>query len=239
MLLELTTPTIERERLKLPQEGYQSLSKIVANVIADLIKEKPDVCLGLPTGRTPLACYNYLTEMSSDGAVDWSRVQCFGLDEYVDAAEQHSFRKFLKDNLYQHTNVSKENLHNPMFCDNYDEQIASLGGLDLCVLGLGRNGHIAFNEPGTPRSSWTHSVVLSESTRQANAEFFLGGKIPTRAVTMGLSTILSSKRIILMVSGDSKKSILTKAMRGPVTSEVPASFLQEHENVMVLADFDY
>lgn len=238
MLLELT-PTIERVRSTLPQEGYQHLSKIVAKTVADLLKEKPNACLGLPTGRTPLACYKYLVEQSQAGTIDWRQARCFGLDEYVDCNEQHSFRRFLHENLYQYTNVEQANLFNPMFYDNYDKAIADAGGLDLCILGLGRNGHIAFNEPGTARSSWTHSVVLSESTRQANAEFFAGGKIPTRAVTMGLSTILGSKRIILMVSGDSKKEILSRAMRGKVTNEVPASFLQEHDNVMVLSDFDY
>ena len=239
MLLELIPRTEIERPIKLPSEGYESLSKVVARTVAELVKEKPDACLGLPTGRTPVACYRYLSEDSRQGLIDWSKTRCFGLDEYVDAAEQHSFRRFLFDNLYKNTNVSEKNRFNPIFVDDYDKCIADAGGLDLCILGLGRNGHIAFNEPGTPRSSYTHSVVLSESTRQANAEFFVGGTIPTRAVTMGLSTILSARRIILMVSGDNKKDILIKAMRGPVCKEVPASYLQEHDNVMILADFDY
>jgi glucosamine-6-phosphate deaminase len=236
MLLQITRP-IESTGQELP-EAYQTLSRIVAKVLADLIKEKPDACLGLPTGRTPLDCYRYLSD-KSNGEIDWSQTRCFGLDEYVDADEKHSFRKFLTDNLYSKVNVNAENLFNPLFQDDYDKLIADCGGLDLCILGLGRNGHIAFNEPGTPLQSWTHSVWLSESTRQANAEFFSGGNIPTRAVTMGLSTILASRKIILMVLGAAKKDILTRAMRGPISSDVPASFLQTHKDVIVLADFDY
>ncbi len=239
MLLELTKP-IESVGQKLPQpEAYQALSKLVAQTVIDLVKEKPNACIGFPTGRTPRACYEVLTERSAKGEVDWQKVRCFGLDEYVDADEQHSFRTILNAWLYQNTNVSRENLFNPLFQDDYDQCIANAGGLDLCILGLGQNGHIAFNEPGTPLASWTHSVWLSESTRAANAEFFHGGTIPTRAVTMGLSTILASRRIILLVSGESKKGILTRAMRGEISGEVPASYLQNHDNVMVLADFDY
>lgn len=237
MLLELSK-NLESVRLNLP-ESYESLSRSVAEIVKDLIRTKPDACLGLPTGRTPLITYEYLSEASAKGELDWSRTRCFGLDEYVDAAEKHSFRRFLSENLYKSTNVCRENLFNPLFCDDYDHEIARAGGLDLCILGLGRNGHIAFNEPGTPLKSWTHSVVLSESTRQANAEFFVGGTIPTRAVTMGLSTILASRKIILMVAGSAKKEILSRAMRGEVSSEVPASFLQTHKNVTVLADFEY
>ncbi|MBX9722872.1 MAG: glucosamine-6-phosphate deaminase [Candidatus Obscuribacterales bacterium] len=239
MLLELTKP-IESERQTLPQpEAYQALSKVVAEVVVDLVKEKPDACIGFPTGRTPRRCYEILSERSQQGAVDWKDVRCFGLDEYVDADEQHSFRTILNNWFYQNINVSKSNLFNPLFQDDYDACIKDKGGLDLCILGLGQNGHIAFNEPGTPLSSWTHSVWLSESTRAANAEFFQGGTIPTRAVTMGLSTILASRRIILIVSGVGKKDILTRAMRGKISSEVPASYLQNHDNVMVLADFEY
>lgn len=237
MLLQITRP-IESTGQELP-EAYQTLSRIVAKVLTDLIKEKPNACLGLPTGRTPLDCYKHLCESSRRGEIDWSQTKCFGLDEYVDAEEKHSFRQFLNDNLYSKVNINRQNLFNPAFHDNYDELISNCGGLDLCILGLGRNGHIAFNEPGTPLQSYTHSVWLSESTRQANAEFFQGGHIPTRAVTMGLSTILSSRKIILMVTGAAKKEILTRAMRGPISSDVPASFLQTHKDVIVLADFDY
>ncbi|MBX9688727.1 MAG: glucosamine-6-phosphate deaminase [Candidatus Obscuribacterales bacterium] len=220
-------------------EAFQTLSKIVAKLVADLIREKPNACIGFPTGRTPRLCYEFLSESSRNGEIDWSGVRCFGLDEYVDAEEKHSFRHFLEENLYSHTNLKAENLYNPLFVDDYDRAIADAGGLDLCILGLGLNGHIAFNEPGTPLQSWTHSVLLTESTRQANAEFFQGGRIPSRAVTMGLSTLLASRKIILMVTGAAKKEILSRAMRAKISSEVPASFLQDHPELMVLADFDY
>lgn len=239
MLLEsIRIPDLESEWRKLP-DAYPTLSRIVAKSVIDLIKAKPDACLGLPTGRTPLLCYQYLSEESQKGEIDWSGVRAFGLDEYLDAEERHSFRYFLNENLYKNTNLKYENKHNPLYHNDYDELIAKCGGLDLCILGLGRNGHIAFNEPGTPVLSWTHSIVLDECTRQANAEFFQGGSIPTKAVTMGISTILSSRQLILMVSGANKKEILTRAMRGPISSDVPASFLQTHDNLMVLADFDY
>jgi glucosamine-6-phosphate deaminase len=116
--------------------------------------------------------------------------------------------------------------------------IASVGGLDLTILGIGQNGHIAFNEPGTPLWSWTHSIWLTESTLQANAEFFKGTP-PTKAVTMGIQTILGSKKLILMATGKKKANILARALRGPVTPEVPASFLQKHKNLLVMTDFEF
>ena len=220
-------------------ETYREFSKNVATDVVELIKQKPNAALGLPTGRSPMAFYEFLREFTAQGLIDWTNVRCFGLDEYVDADEPHTFRHFLDINFYKHANVQQKNLFNPAICDAYDQTIAEHGGLDLAILGIGRNGHIAFNEPGTPRMSWTHSVWLTESTRQANMEFFAGGRVPTRAVTMGISTIMDARHVILMVTGENKKVILARAMNGEVTPEVPASFLQTHKNFEVLADFDY
>lgn len=221
-------------------EPYSTLSLRVAEAVRDQVIRKPESILGLPTGRTPTGVYRLLSRWSKEGEIDWSRVQCFGLDEYFDADEAESFRRYLENNLYRNTNIRPELRHNPLFVDNYDQAIAHAGGLDLTVLGIGKNGHIAFNEPGTPLQSWTQCVYLTESTRQANAEFFKrSGKIPSKAVTMGIQTILSSRKIILMVSGKQKKGILARALQGPITPEVPASFLQLHKDVAVMTDFEW
>lgn len=219
-------------------DPYATLSLRVAEAIKEQLELAPDSRLGLPTGRTPVECYRILSRWSKAGQLDWSKAQTFGLDEYYDVDESATFRRFLETNLYSGTNLPPKSRYNPLLCDNYDEVIASAGGLDLTVLGIGTNGHIAFNEPGTPLDSWTHSIWLTESTKQANSEFF-HGTIPEHAVTMGIQTILGSRKIILMASGEKKRSILQAALRGPVTPEVPASFLQGHSNVLILTDFDY
>ena len=221
-------------------EPYQTLSLRVAEAIKEQIQRKPDSVLGLPTGRTPTDVYRLLSRWSKEGELDWSKVRCFGLDEYYDADETESFRKYLEQNLYRNINVPAEARFNPLFADNYDKLIADTGGLDLTILGIGKNGHIAFNEPGTAVNSFTHCVYLTESTRQANAEFFKRKEsIPHKAVTMGIQTILSSRKIILMASGKQKKTILEQALSGPISETLPASFLQLHKNVLVMTDFDF
>lgn len=221
-------------------ETYQTFSLKVAESIRELIQFKPNACLGLPTGRTPLELYRVLSQWSEEGAINWSQISCFQLDEYFDTNPEHSFRNFLILNLYRRTNISPDRLYNPLLAENYDGTIERCGGLDIMLLGLGRNGHIAFNEPGIPLDSWTHSVWLAESTRKANAEFFDDGcRVPTRAVTVGIQTILSARKLILMVNGEHKKAILQQALNGPVTPDVPASFLQLHKDLVVLTDFEY
>jgi glucosamine-6-phosphate deaminase len=221
-------------------DGYQALSLKTAEAIAAQLRKKPDSCLGLPTGRTPLGCYELLSQWSRDGKLDWSQARCFALDDYLDVQEVDSFAHYLQENLYQHTNLPLEQRFNPRFSDNYDQLIADCGGLDLTVIGIGSNGHIAFNEPGTPRHSWTNCIWLTESTRQANAAFFsYPYNIPNRAVTMGIATILASRQLILIANGERKQEILSQALNGPRTSEVPASYLQEHHNLQIFTDFDY
>lgn len=222
----------------LPYEPYTTLSMRVAEAVKGELLKNPDAVIGLPTGRTPTGAYRVLSQWSQEGQLDWSRATTFGLDEYIDSDESTSFRRYLETNLYKSTNIRPEKRFNPLFVDNYDRLIEDVGGLDLTILGIGKNGHIAFNEPGTPLDSWTHSITLTESTRQANAEFFKAQQVPTRATTMGLRTILGSRRIILMVSGKQKKEILERALKGPITEDVPASFLQTHSSVSVMADFE-
>jgi glucosamine-6-phosphate deaminase len=218
-------------------EPYSTLSLRVAEIVKEQIAAKPDSCLALPTGRTPTGSYQLLSSWSRQGTVDWSRVRTFGLDEYYDVDDSVSFAGYLETNLYCNTNLPATSRFNPLLANNYDALIRQAGELDLTILGIGKNGHIAFNEPGTSLHSWTHSIFLTESTREANAEFFKHGQIPTRAVTVGIQTILASKRIILMVSGAQKKEILVRSLKGPINEAVPASFLQLHKNVLVMTDF--
>lgn len=219
---------------------YQLLSQEMAETVEKQLRLKPDSCFGLPTGHSPMGAYKLLAEWSKEKRLDWSQARCFALDEYLDADEEESFQQFLETNLYQHTNLPKANRFNPETTDNYDKLIADSGGLDLTILGIGTNGHIAFNEPGTPRASWTHCIWLTEATRAANQTFFgPGEEVPKRAVTMGIETILASKRIILLASGAHKQEVLEKALLGEVNIKVPASFLSLHADVTVLSDFDY
>ena len=219
-------------------EGYSRLSQRVAEAIKNELLANPRAALGLATGRSPTGAYQLLSRWSREGIVDWSEAKCFGLDEYCDVGERDSFGWYLDQNLYRHTNLPHGSRFDPAHDHNYDETIESSGGLDLTLLGIGSNGHIAFNEPGTPFLSWTHCVYLAESTRKANAGLFASGQVPHRAVTMGLQTILSSRKIILMVTGEQKRGILERALCGPVTEEIPASVLQLHKSLLVETDFD-
>ncbi|MBY0551680.1 MAG: glucosamine-6-phosphate deaminase [Candidatus Obscuribacterales bacterium] len=221
-------------------DPYQSLSQQLAERIIQTVQAKPDAVIGMPTGRTPMRCYELLSQRSGQKKLDWSSVRCFGLDEYVDTDEVHSFRHFLEQNLYTNGNFTRSNLFNPLDVDDYDGLIAAFGGLDLTVLGLGQNGHIAFNEPGTPFLSWTHTAQLTDSTRHSNLEFFGSlDKVPTNSVTMGIQTILASKRIILVVAGKNKVSVLQNALKGPICAELPASYLQLHPCLEVMSEFPW
>ncbi len=221
-------------------EKYEALSEEIAEVVVAQIRTKPDSCFGLPTGNSPLGCYKLLADWSRQKKIDWSQTRCFALDEYVGADESITFQHFLQTNLYQYTNVPEPQKFNPSAFDDYDALIESKGGLDLTILGLGANGHIAFNEPGTPLESWTHSIWLTESTRKANQSYFAAGTtVPYRAVTMGIKTILNSRKLILIASGAHKKEILEKALLGAVDPNIPASYLSLHPHVTVLTDFEF
>jgi len=220
-------------------KDYEALSRLAASEIAEMLREKPNCNLALPTGNSPLGCYELLSEWSQSGDLSWRDSRCFALDDYIDADEERSFSAFLESKLYRFTDLPKDSQFNPRFGDNYDDLIAQHGGLDCILLGIGRNGHIAFNEPPTPRSSWTHCVWLSESTKEANHKYFEGAiATPTRAITMGISTILNSRRIILIASGKEKRSILEQALTGTEDASLPASFITSHRNLLVIADFD-
>lgn len=211
-----------------------------AREVIEQIKKKPQSCLGLPTGRTPQALYRHLIAIAREENVDITGVRFFGLDEYIDVRQESAFKTYLDKVIYQPLAIDQENCFSPIMIDDYDALIKRQGGLDLTILGIGGNGHIAFNEPGTPEYSWTHCVTLDESTRRANQEFFARPEdVPRRAVTMGIQTILDSRKIILLAFSKSKISILKRAFNGCVEGAVPASFLTKHPNLEIYTDFEF
>lgn len=219
--------------------SYETMSLAAAEAIAAQLRVKPDSCLGLPTGRSPVGCYQLLARWSVENGIDWSQSSCFALDDYIGAgSDEITFQNFLETNLYRFTNLPADRKFNPRFVDDYDALIASKGGLDLVVLGLGSNGHIAFNEPGTPTRSWTHCIWLTESTRQANQSYFRSGTvIPETAVTMGIATIMASRKILLIVSGEQKKQLLQTIENSSLDENIPATFLRTHPQLSILCDF--
>ncbi|MDZ4835028.1 MAG: glucosamine-6-phosphate deaminase [Candidatus Melainabacteria bacterium] len=213
------------------------LSAQAAEQISNLIRKNKSVNLGLPTGNTPLLMYQHLVKLSEQNDLDWSHVHCFALDEYLDSPPEHSFQTYLESNLYDKVGVPKANQHNPATTDNYDSIIKEHGGLNLTILGIGLNGHIAFNEPGTPQLSFTQCIWLQDTSRKALSKTF--GSLeatPITAVTMGISTILASQTIVMLAFGADKKQIVEKAFANGVDPNVPASYLKLHGTVSVLTD---
>ena len=199
-------------------------SRYVANEIEKQLKEKPESRFILPTGSTPIGVYNELTKRN----LDWSKATTYNLYEYLDCSiEEKTYRYFMDDMLFNHINIKRENINFPTDGDK------SYGlDVDLCLLGIGTNGHIAFNEPGSDFNSETRVVDLTENTIQDNSRFFPTiNDVPTQAVTMGLKPIMTSKRIILMAIGNKKHDILNKSMFGRLSEELPASVLQLHKNM--------
>jgi len=226
---------------------YEELSREAARLIARQLLEKPSSVLALPTGDTPIGMYQGLVRLHREGLVDFSQVTAFNLDEYLGIPQDHpqSFTSFMHRHLWDQVNLKKERVHIPASlpedpegeCARYESLIQEAGGIDLAVLGLGENGHIAFNEPGTPFGSLTHVAELSEETRRAEAVRFGGlENVPHRAITMGIRTIMNARELLLLVSGEEKAEVLSRALKGPVTPEVPASVLQLHPALTVLAD---
>jgi len=228
-------------------KNYEELSKKAAEIILELVKEKPDCVLGLATGSTPVGAYQCIVGAYKNGEVDFSKVKSANLDEYVGLSEEHpqSYRYFMEDNLFNHVNIDKANTNVPKGitdnpaaeCAGYDAKIIELGGIDLQLLGIGANGHIGFNEPAEEFSKGTHLVELTEQTRQDNARFFDSiDEVPTHAYTMGMDNIMGAKKVLLIASGENKAQALYDTVKGPVTPKVPASVLQGHDNVIIIAD---
>jgi glucosamine-6-phosphate deaminase len=220
-------------------KSYDQLSQVVADLVVEQLRKKPSSCFGMPVGHSFLGFYKILAELSAKKSLDWQKAKCFALDDYLETEESFTFQAFLESNLYRFTNLPKESRYNPRFQDNYDQVIADSGGLDCCLLGIGKNGHIAFNEPPTAKASWTHCVWLSDSTIAANKDYFVNGEqAASKAISMGISTILASKRVILATPGEGKKAILQKALDQKNNPQIPASFLLEHPNLLVFTDFE-
>ncbi|MGG4108249.1 glucosamine-6-phosphate deaminase [Paenibacillus lautus] len=218
-----------------------------ANQISSLLHTNPRATLGLATGSTPVGLYNKLIEMNRQGLVSFAQTTTYNLDEYVGLPENHpeSYRTFMNEKFFNHVDIQIERTHVPNGnatnpeeeCLNYDKMLEEFGPVDLQLLGLGHNGHIGFNEPGESLSGGTHVVELQEKTRNANARFFPTlDDVPTHAITMGVATIMKARQILLLVRGEDKAEIVRRALKGPITTECPASLLQCHPNVVVLLD---
>jgi glucosamine-6-phosphate deaminase len=208
------------------------LSSTVADIIETQIKEHPLSKLGLPTGSTPFGMYDELVNRK----LDWKSVITFNLDVYLmNITRPQSYQSYMRKNLFDRTNIYPDNSHFPFRpFSAFENKIVDSKGIDLCILGIGSNGHIAFNEPGSSFDSRTRVVELSEQTREDNLRFFESiNDVPKQAITMGLGTIMESKRIILIANGLKKKSILNQAILGVITEDIPASILQKHKNVEV------
>lgn len=228
-------------------KDYQDMSRKAANLISAQIMMKPECVLGLATGSTPVGLYRQLVEWYQKGDLDFSKVTSVNLDEYkgLTRENEQSYYYFMNDNLFQHVNIDKKRTHLPdgmepdsnKACTDYNRIIEAVGGIDLQLLGLGHNGHIGFNEPCDHFELGTHCVDLTESTIQANRRFFESYEaVPRQAYTMGIGNIMKARKILVAVSGEDKAEIVKKAFFGPVTPQVPASILQLHPDVCVVAD---
>jgi len=228
-------------------ENYEELSIRAARIVAGQIHVKPNCVLGLATGSTPVGMYKKLIEMNENGEIDFSEVTSFNLDEYYPIKKDNcqSYQYFMNENLFNHINIDKENTHIPngeaedpvAECKAYDKTIKQHGGIDLQILGIGQNGHIGFNEPDAYLNSFTHLTDLTESTLEANSRFFGEDEVmPTQALTMGISSILNAKKIILLASGAAKHRVVTELMNDTINTSFPASMLKTHPDVVLICD---
>lgn len=229
-------------------KDYQELSNVSGKIMLDLVKENPNCTLGLATGSSPVGLYQYLINAYKKGEVSFKNVKTYNLDEYCDLPREHpeSYYSFMHTNLFNHIDIKEENVHLPSSvgkdlqanCEAYSK-LLNAATVDMQLLGIGANGHIGFNEPGTSFESETLIVELTEKTRKDNARFFDNdiNKVPTHAITMGIKNIMNAKSVLLVASGSNKAQAIKNLMEGPVTKSFPASALQNHKgNVIVVAD---
>lgn len=229
------------------KENYEMMSKKAANLVAAQVTIKPQSILGLATGSTPEGMYTELVDMYNNETVDFSESKSFNLDEYypIEATNTQSYAYYMNNHLFNHVNFGEEAVNIPngsasdlsAACRAYDQKIYESGGIDLQILGIGNNGHIGFNEPDVHFESGTHLVELDEGTIEANARFFNSvEEVPTQAISMGIRTIMHSRKILLLASGKNKAEILEKMLFGEILPEVPASILQLHNDVTLILD---
>ncbi|MCT4566408.1 MAG: glucosamine-6-phosphate deaminase [Maledivibacter sp.] len=230
-------------------DNYNEMSKKAANIIASQIILNPNSVLGFATGDTPLGTYKDLISIYDEGDIDFRDIKTFNLDEYYPLSKENpqSYNYYMEENFFKYVNVKTENIHIPNgMCDsikdecaNYEDAIKQAGGIDLQLLGIGKNGHIGFNEPDLKFEATTHLVHLDEDTIKANSRFFDSiEEVPTRAISMGIKTIMGVKKIVLLASGTEKSEAIYNTLNGPITPEVPASVLQLHPDVTVIIDKD-
>ena len=228
-------------------KGYDDMSRKAANVITAVMTEKPACVLGLATGSSPIGTYKNLIKRYENGDLDFSQETTVNLDEYkgLDHDNDQSYYYFMRENLFKHVNINMErtNVPNGMepdsekACEAYNEIIHSVGQIDMQLLGIGHDGHIGFNEPADHFPKETHCVDLTETTINANARFFASREdVPTQAYTMGIQTIMSAKKVLMVACGADKADIIAQAFFGPVTPQVPASILQFHPDFILVAD---
>jgi glucosamine-6-phosphate deaminase len=229
------------------RETYEEMSKAAAQAVAKTLNSKPNTVLGLATGSTPLGLYRELARMHKEEGLDFSQVTTFNLDEYVGLSKDHpqSYHYFMYENLLKHINIAPQNVYIPSgttdnyeaFCAWYERRIQECGGIDLQVLGIGSDGHIAFNEPTSSLGSRTRIKTLAKQTIEDNARFFSRPEdVPIYAITMGVGTILEARKIMLLANGRNKAAAIAAAVEGPVTSMITASALQTHPDAVCFLD---
>jgi glucosamine-6-phosphate deaminase len=225
----------------------RTAARVVAARIMNAVHAHPALVLGLATGRTPVALYDEIARLSAARTADWSAVTTFNLDEFVGLPPDHpgSYRQFMEHHLFRRVSLQPERINflngteEPAFeCRRYEAAIAAAGGIDIQILGIGTNGHIGFNEPGHELQSRTHRVKLRAETRRSNATLFGGdtSAVPAEALSMGMATILQARAVILLAHGQSKAACIERVVNGPLTTELPASFLQLHHDVDIILD---
>lgn len=230
-----------------PMSSYNKMSKLAAEMVAEQIINKPNTVLGLATGSTPVGMYRKLVKMHKEDELDLSQVVTFNLDEYLGLSPDHpqSYHYYMYENFFNYVNIEEKNIHIPKGdakdpdreCLNYEKEIEKVGGIDLQILGIGINGHVGFNEPDINLEAETHIIQLSDDTIAANSRFFRNlNEVPKRAITMGMKTIMKSKKIILMAWGLEKKEAVLKAISRHINTEIPASLLQLHNDIILIVD---
>ncbi|MCD6170621.1 MAG: glucosamine-6-phosphate deaminase [Candidatus Latescibacteria bacterium] len=228
-------------------DDYEAMSKKAAEIVAKTVMEKPDCVLGLATGSTPIGLYKELIRMHKQQGLDFSKVRTFNLDEYYGLPPEHpqSYYYFMYENLFKHINIPLQNVNVPSglvkdvkaYCLHYEEMIKQAGGIDIQVLGIGGDGHIGFNEPGSSLASRTRLKTLTEQTVKDNSRFFERIEdVPRFAITMGVGTIMEARKCLLLANGTKKANVVAQAIEGPVTAQVTASVLQLHPDCVAIVD---
>lgn len=228
-------------------KSYEEMSAVAARIVAGQVYVNPKSILGLATGSTPIGMYKELIRRYKEDGLDFSDVISFNLDEYIGIPETntHSYHYFMDDNLFNHINVKRENIHVPNGnpknieeeCKSYDTAIEAKGGVDLQILGIGNNAHIGFNEPDSKFAATTQKVKLADGTIEANARFFATiDEVPKFAISMGIGTIMKAKKIVLLASGKNKAQAIYNTVCGPICPEIPSSILQLHKDVVIVVD---